>query len=136
RTPILCLSLRATGWTFRTRSPLCAAACAVTACLSQHAGHIKSPVAKACLAQVEGGFRSDSLIEGDMADKLKQVLVIGAGIGGLCAAIALKRQRPEIQVTIYEKAPQFAVVGAGLTLWANAIKALRSLDITEERLGG
>ncbi len=71
-----------------------------------------------------------------MADKLKQVLVIGAGIGGLCAAIALKRRLPETHVTIYEKAPKFAVVGAGLTLWANAIKALRMLDITEERLGG
>lgn len=71
-----------------------------------------------------------------MAVKLNRVLVIGAGIGGLCASIALRRQQPELSVTIYEKAAEIAEVGAGLTLWANAVKALRKLGIPEGKLGG
>lgn len=71
-----------------------------------------------------------------MAVKLNQALIIGGGIGGLCAAIALRRQMPALNVTIYEKAAQFSEVGAGLTLWANAVKALRKLGIQEDSLGG
>jgi 2-polyprenyl-6-methoxyphenol hydroxylase-like FAD-dependent oxidoreductase len=54
----------------------------------------------------------------------------------LCAAIALRRAFPAATVTIYERAPQFTEIGAGLTLWANAVKALRKLGVSEEKLGG
>jgi len=56
-------------------------------------------------------------------------VVIGGGIGGLCAAIALRARG--FEVALYEQAAEIHEVGAGLTLWANAIKALRRLDVAD-----
>jgi 2-polyprenyl-6-methoxyphenol hydroxylase-like FAD-dependent oxidoreductase len=64
----------------------------------------------------------------------KRVIIIGAGIGGLCTAIGLVRRGFAVQ--IYEQAPAFETVGAGLTLWSNAVKALSRLGIEEETLNG
>jgi 2-polyprenyl-6-methoxyphenol hydroxylase-like FAD-dependent oxidoreductase len=69
-----------------------------------------------------------------VAVKLREVIVIGAGIGGLATAIAL--QRLGLEVTVYEKAPVLGEVGAGITLWTNAIKALRKLGVSETGLEG
>jgi 2-polyprenyl-6-methoxyphenol hydroxylase-like FAD-dependent oxidoreductase len=57
----------------------------------------------------------------------RRALVIGGGIGGLAAAIAL--QRIGWQVAVYERAPELREVGAGLSLWANAVRALDKLGI-------
>lgn len=54
-------------------------------------------------------------------------LVIGGGIGGLAAAIALRRIGWE--ATVFERAPQLHEVGAGLGIWANAMHALDRLGI-------
>ena len=51
-----------------------------------------------------------------------RVIVIGAGIAGLSAAIALRKVG--IDVTVYERAPSLREVGAGIGLWANACRAL------------
>ena len=61
-------------------------------------------------------------------------VIIGGGIGGLCTAIALRQRGFEID--LYEQAPQLHEVGAGLTLWANAIKALRLLGVAEPVIVG
>jgi 2-polyprenyl-6-methoxyphenol hydroxylase-like FAD-dependent oxidoreductase len=50
-----------------------------------------------------------------------KAIIIGAGIGGLTTAIAL--QKVGIEVTVYERAAQLKAVGAGLSLWANALRA-------------
>ena len=47
------------------------------------------------------------------------ILVIGAGIGGVTAAIALRRRG--LDVEIYERSPALVEVGAGISLWANAL---------------
>lgn len=60
---------------------------------------------------------------------IKRALITGGGIGGLCAAIGL--HQAGIETTVYEQAEQLSAVGAGLTLWANAIKALRKLGLAE-----
>jgi len=60
---------------------------------------------------------------------MEQVLIIGAGIGGLAAAAALRRVG--ISAAVYERAPEIREVGAGLSLWSNAIKALRRLGLDE-----
>src|SRR3954468_5062501 len=51
-----------------------------------------------------------------------RVIVIGSGIAGLSAAIGLRKVG--IEVTVYERAPELREVGAGISLWANAIRAL------------
>ncbi|GAA2358245.1 FAD-dependent oxidoreductase [Catellatospora methionotrophica] len=56
-----------------------------------------------------------------------KAIVIGAGIGGLCAAIGLRRRG--WQVTVLERAPRFGEVGAGLTLMANGLRGLDALGV-------
>ncbi|NNH68534.1 NAD(P)-binding protein [Nocardia uniformis] len=53
--------------------------------------------------------------------------VVGGGIGGLGAAIALRAAGWD--VTVYERSPQFTEVGAGITLAANALTALDALGV-------
>lgn len=59
----------------------------------------------------------------------QKVLIIGAGIGGLAAAVALKRRGHEPHV--FEQAADVTQVGAGLSLWANALTALDALGLKE-----
>lgn len=54
-------------------------------------------------------------------------LIAGGGIGGLAAAIAL--HRAGWQVEVLEQAPEFGDVGAGLTLWPNALRALDHIGL-------
>src|SRR5262245_42957215 len=60
-----------------------------------------------------------------------RIAIVGAGIGGLAAAALLARAGHEVQV--FEQAPRFARVGAGIQMAPNAVKVLRLLGI-EERL--
>jgi 2-polyprenyl-6-methoxyphenol hydroxylase-like FAD-dependent oxidoreductase len=55
------------------------------------------------------------------------VAVVGAGIGGLTAAVALRAKG--IDVEIYEAAPEPRATGTALGLASNATKVLRSLGI-------
>jgi 2-polyprenyl-6-methoxyphenol hydroxylase-like FAD-dependent oxidoreductase len=56
-----------------------------------------------------------------------RVAIVGAGIGGLTAAIALAQRGIDAQV--YEQAREIKEVGAGIGLGPNAIKVLRALGI-------
>jgi 2-polyprenyl-6-methoxyphenol hydroxylase-like FAD-dependent oxidoreductase len=53
--------------------------------------------------------------------------VIGAGIGGLAAAIALREAGQPI--VVHEAAPEIRPLGAGLSIWPNAVRAMRSLGL-------
>jgi 2-polyprenyl-6-methoxyphenol hydroxylase-like FAD-dependent oxidoreductase len=55
------------------------------------------------------------------------VLVAGGGIGGLAAAIALRSAGTDVLVC--EKEANLREAGAGLTLWPNAVHALRRLGL-------
>lgn len=59
-------------------------------------------------------------------------VVVGAGIGGLGAARAL--QVAGWQVQVLERAPEMNPVGAGISLWPNAVRALHALDIRHPHL--
>ncbi len=59
------------------------------------------------------------------------IAIIGAGMGGLATAAALRRVG--IDVTVYEQAAQFARLGAGIQIGCNAMKVLRTLGL-EPRL--
>jgi len=63
--------------------------------------------------------------------RLKSVraVVVGAGIGGLGAAIALARAG--VEPLVIERAPQLHEAGFGLVVSANAVTALRSLGLRD-----
>ena len=61
---------------------------------------------------------------------MKKIIIIGGGIGGLCTAIAL--QQNGFEVSVYEKVEKLGTVGAGLTLWSNAIKVLRAIGVADQ----
>lgn len=57
------------------------------------------------------------------------IAVVGAGIGGLTAALALLRQG--FDVTVYEQADELREVGAGLQISANGSRVLAALGVLE-----
>ena len=58
---------------------------------------------------------------------IHKIAIIGGGIGGLAAALAL--QRRGFRIEVYERAEEFREIGAGLIVTANARRALRNLGI-------
>ena len=58
-----------------------------------------------------------------------RAMVIGGGIGGLTAAVALRRAG--VEAVVFEKAGELREIGAGISLWANAMKALQKLGLYE-----
>ncbi|MFV0373200.1 FAD-dependent urate hydroxylase HpxO [Microbacterium sp.] len=65
-----------------------------------------------------------------------KVIVIGAGIGGTSAAIALQRLGHD--VVVYDRMRENKPVGAALSLWSNGVKVLNWLGLADEvaALGG
>src|SRR3984957_20458165 len=55
--------------------------------------------------------------------------IIGGGIGGVAAAVAL--HRAGIHATVYERANELREVGAGMMLWPNATRVLKELGVLE-----
>lgn len=62
-----------------------------------------------------------------MAKPIRNIAIVGGGIGGLATAIAL--HRAGFDVAVYEQAPEIREVGASLTLWANATWVLQQLGL-------
>jgi 2-polyprenyl-6-methoxyphenol hydroxylase-like FAD-dependent oxidoreductase len=60
---------------------------------------------------------------------MKDIIIIGGGIGGLTAAIAL--QRRGIPAHVYEAAPALRAVGAGLWAPVNALRVLDRLGVAQ-----
>jgi salicylate hydroxylase len=60
----------------------------------------------------------------------RQLLVAGGGIGGLAAALAASRAGWDVR--LYERAPAFAEVGAGVQLGPNAVRLLHGWGLQEE----
>lgn len=52
-------------------------------------------------------------------------MIIGAGLGGLAAAVAL--QKSGHKVTVYERTPELGELGAGIMLTPNAVRALEHI---------
>ncbi len=56
--------------------------------------------------------------------------IIGGGIGGAAAAASLHRFG--IRSTVYERAPRLTEAGAGMMLWPNATRILKSLGLLDQ----
>ena len=56
-----------------------------------------------------------------------KIAIIGGGIGGLTAAVALARKG--LAAEVYERAPVLEEVGAGVGLWPNALTALAPVGL-------
>ena len=57
------------------------------------------------------------------------IVIIGAGIGGLTAAIALRHAG--LQVEVFERADELREVGAGIALWRNALRAMATIGLAD-----
>jgi 2-polyprenyl-6-methoxyphenol hydroxylase-like FAD-dependent oxidoreductase len=66
-----------------------------------------------------------------MSGAVERVAIIGGGIGGLSAALALRGRGIDAQV--YERGPSLSRVqmGGGLHLWTNAMKAMGQLGMAD-----
>ncbi|TCC53381.1 monooxygenase [Kribbella capetownensis] len=58
---------------------------------------------------------------------MSTAIVVGAGIGGVTAAVAL--QRCGWQVSVLERAPELGEVGAGISVWPSAVAVLEELGV-------
>ncbi len=65
-----------------------------------------------------------------------KAVIIGAGMGGMSAAIALRQIG--IQTEVYERVTENKPVGAAISVWSNGVKCLNYLGLEAEtaRLGG
>ncbi|HEX7966636.1 MAG TPA: FAD-dependent monooxygenase [Stellaceae bacterium] len=67
-----------------------------------------------------------------MGRKKLSVAIIGAGMGGLAVAATLRRVG--FNARLYEQAPRFARIGAGIQMMPNSMKVLRGIGV-EDALG-
>src|SRR6202051_797197 len=67
-----------------------------------------------------------------MTAKKVSFAIIGAGIGGMAAAPT--RRQSGIDVRVYEQAPRFARIGAGIQMMPNSMKVLRRIGVEEKVL--
>lgn len=65
-----------------------------------------------------------------MASEGKRAVIVGAGIGGLATAIGLRKVGWDVMVL--ERAPELREVGAGISLWTNALRALEALGLGDQ----
>lgn len=65
-----------------------------------------------------------------------RIAIVGAGIAGLSLAILARKQG--YQVSVFEQNRQIAALGAGITLWPNAMFVLTQMELEKEiiDLGG
>lgn len=64
-----------------------------------------------------------------------KAIIIGGGIGGLTAAIALRRAG--VEAVVFERAGEMREIGAGISVWTNAVKALAKIGLSDAvRAGG
>jgi 2-polyprenyl-6-methoxyphenol hydroxylase-like FAD-dependent oxidoreductase len=64
-----------------------------------------------------------------MALSKPHIAIIGAGMGGLAAAATLGQVG--VDVTVYEQAPAFSRVGAGIQMLPNSCRVLRGIGVLE-----
>ena len=59
-----------------------------------------------------------------------KIVIVGAGMGGLSAGIALTKAGHEVE--IYDRVSTLRAAGAAISVWSNGIKVLNALGLEEE----
>mgnify|MGYP000008578412 CR=1 FL=1 len=69
-------------------------------------------------------------------NNINRIAIVGAGVAGMALAILATQQG--CQVSLYERDSQVSSIGAGVTLWPNAMFVLQKMGLEEEikRVGG
>src|SRR6266481_8579608 len=65
-----------------------------------------------------------------MAQKKLSFAIVGAGIGGMAVAATLRQIG--VDVRVYEQAPRFARIGAGIQMMPNSMKVLRRIGVEKK----
>src|SRR5947209_20201164 len=65
-----------------------------------------------------------------MGPNKPSIAIVGAGMGGMTAAATLRRAG--FEAVVYEQAPRFARIGAGIQMMPNSMKVLRGIGIEEK----
>lgn len=60
-----------------------------------------------------------------------RIAIVGGGIAGIALAANLFKYK-HLNVRLYEAAPQFSEIGAGISFGANAVKAIEHLNLSDE----
>src|SRR6516164_390884 len=76
-----------------------------------------------------GGRDARGPVLSDRFMRALRIAVVGGGIGGLTAAVALRQAGFEVDV--YEQAPELTEVGGGINMAPNATQVLRRLGLAE-----
>jgi 2-polyprenyl-6-methoxyphenol hydroxylase-like FAD-dependent oxidoreductase len=68
--------------------------------------------------------------------RTKRIAIVGAGVAGMALAILATQQG--YQVSLFERGSKVSSIGAGVTLWPNAMFVLQQLGLDQQimRLGG
>ena len=74
------------------------------------------------------GRRPGRFVEGRPRSMGPKIAIVGGGIGGLTAAVALARRG--LAAEVYEQAPVLEEAGAGVGLWPNAMTALEPIGLS------
>jgi salicylate hydroxylase len=61
--------------------------------------------------------------------KVRRIAIVGAGLGGLAATVALRQQGFEVQV--YEQSPELAEFGAGINISPNSVKFFQAVGLLD-----
>jgi salicylate hydroxylase len=67
---------------------------------------------------------------GEVVSEKLQIAIVGGGIGGLTAALALRARG--LGATVFEQASELREIGAGFSLFPNAALLLQRIGITDE----
>jgi thioredoxin reductase len=81
---------------------------------------------------LSNGPTQERLYLGGLTRQPMKALIIGGGIGGLSAAIALRRVG--IEGVVFEQADELREVGAGLSVWTNAVKGFCFSKVSSPRV--
>ncbi|KAF2103118.1 FAD/NAD(P)-binding domain-containing protein [Rhizodiscina lignyota] len=61
-----------------------------------------------------------------------KVAIVGGGIGGLTTALCLSYHCPDINITVYEQAPVYKEIGAGIGIGVNAARILHRIRVGDD----